>query len=449
MMPSSNIPLIELKQVSKTYRLDSGNELRVLEGANFAVGEEELVALLGPSGSGKSTCLRIMAGLVEATAGEVLARGKRLVGTNLDIGLVFQSFALFPWETVYTNIALALKPLQLPHADVRSRVKKAIDLVGLEGFEEAYPRELSGGMKQRVGIARALVMERPVLFLDEPFSALDVLTADTLRTEVVKIFLDNKTGTRSMVIVTHNIQEAVFMAKRILVMGVNPGHIRREIINDLPYPRDDQSPAFRRMVQQIHAMITEAIMPDAPSPAELALQAASSRTTLAAAAKEPPVETLPNVQITEMIGLVEAIGDQGDTADIFELAHSTGKDFGRTLYLVKAAELLELVDTPKQHVHLTELGKHFVAGDINVRKRMLHELFGALRIVQMTANFLKKDESLRSPVEALTERVGEWLPNENPHQIVEALVSWGRFAEYFGYNDDAKEIYLDVGQETT
>jgi NitT/TauT family transport system ATP-binding protein len=189
-------------------------------------------------------------------------------------------------------------------------------------------------------------------------------------------------------------------------------------------------------------------MPDAPSPAELATQAAN-RSHLAATIKEPPAETLPNVQITEMIGLVEAIADQGATADIFELAHATGKDFGRTLYLVKAAELLELVDTPKQNVHLTELGKHFVAGDINVRKRMLHELFGALRIVQMTANFLKKDESLRSPVESLEERVSEWLPNENPHQIVEALVSWGRFAEYFGYNDDTKEIYLDVGQETT
>src|SRR5262249_11173930 len=150
---------------------------------------------------------------------------KPLLGTNLDVAMVFQSFALFPWETVYNNIALALKPLHLPHSEIKSRIKRAVDLVGLEGFEEAYPRELSGGMKQRVGIARALVMERPILFLDEPFSALDVLTADTLRSETVKIFLDKKTATKSMVMVTHNIQEAVFMAKRILVMGINPGHI--------------------------------------------------------------------------------------------------------------------------------------------------------------------------------------------------------------------------------
>ena len=436
--------LIELKNVSKVFTLESGTEIKVLDGVNLGVEEEEVVALLGPSGSGKSTCLRIMCGLIPATDGDVLARQKPLLGTNLDVALVFQSFALFPWETIYQNIALALKPMRLSPAEVKAKVKKVIDLVGLEGFEEAYPRELSGGMKQRVGIARALVMERPILFLDEPFSALDVLTADTLRTEMVNIFQDKKTATRSMVLVTHNIQEAVFMAKRILVMGINPGHIRHEIKNDLPYPRDENSPAFRRMVTQIHAMITEALMPDAPQPTAgvSALQNKQQH-------REPPIETLPNVQIVEMIGLVESIADQGGAADIFELAHDTRKDFGKTLYLVKGAELLELVDTPKQKVILTELGRHFAAGDMNVRKRMLHELFGALRIVQMTSNLLRKDDNLRLPVESLTERVGEWLPNENPHQVVEALVSWGRFAEYFGYNDDTKEVYLDVGQETT
>ncbi|MDR3608774.1 MAG: nitrate/sulfonate/bicarbonate ABC transporter ATP-binding protein [Oligoflexia bacterium] len=440
-------PLIQLKQVMKSFTLESGNEVKVLDNVNFSVYDDEFVALLGPSGSGKSTCLRIMAGLTPATSGEVLSREKPIEGINLDVALVFQSFALFPWETVYTNIALALKPMRLPQGEIKVRVKKAIDLVGLEGFEEAYPRELSGGMKQRVGVARAIVMDRPVLFLDEPFSALDVLTADTLRTEMVKIFLDKKTATRSMLMVTHNINEAVFMAKRILVMGINPGHIRREIVNDLPYPRDDQSPAFRRMVQQIHAMITEAMIPDAPGAHETPSPTSSAlpRPPI----KEPPLESLPNVQIVEMIGLLEAIGDRGGTADIFELGQATGKEYGRILYLVKAAELLDLVDTPKQMVQLTDLGRHFFDGDINVRKRMLHELFGALRIVQMTTNLLRTDEHLRVPVEALTERVAEWLPNENPDAIVEALVSWGRFAEYFGYNDDTKEVYLDVGQETT
>ena len=435
-------PLIELRNVSKTFQLESHTEIKVLEDVNFSVYEDEVVALLGPSGSGKSTCLRIMSGLIEPGAGEVLSKGQPLVGTNLDVAMIFQSFALFPWETVFANIALALKPLNLAHSEVRVRVKKAIDLVGLEGFEEAYPRELSGGMKQRVGIARALVMERPILLLDEPFSVLDILTADTLRAEMVEIFLDKKTPTRSMMLVTHNINEAVFMAKRILVMGTNPGHIRREIVNDMPYPRDEESPAFKRMVSQIHGYITEALMPDAP-PA-----LAPGAATRPKQAKEPPIESLPNVQIGEVIGLIEAVANEGGRSDIFELAQLTGRDFGQTLYLTKAAELLDLVDTPKQAVILTELGKHFAEGDINVRKRMLHELFGDLRVVQMTSNLLRKQDDLRLPVEELTERVAEWLPNENPRQIVDVLVSWGRFAEYFGYNDDTKQIYLDIGQET-
>lgn len=439
--------LVELVDVSKSYKLESGNELRVLDHLNLKVYEDEVVALLGPSGSGKSTTIRIMSGLLEPGHGQVLARGEPLRGTNYDVALVFQSFALFPWETVYDNIELALKSLSLSPSEIKTRVKKAIDLVGLEGFEEAYPRELSGGMKQRVGIARALVMERPMIFLDEPFSALDVLTADTLRGEIVKIFLDRKTGTRSMVIVTHNIQEAVFMAKRILVMGVNPGHIRKEILNDLPYPRDEKSPAFRRMVSQIHALITETLMPDAPQTTPVAADGARPALQDILPPREAPIETLPNIQIVQMIGLLEEIGDQGGVADIFDLAHRTGKDFGTTLYLVKGAELMDLVETPKQMVKLTELGKHFVEGDINVRKRMLNELFGSLRIVQITSNLLRKNENYRIDVDSLEERVAEWLPNENPKQIVEALVSWGRFAEYFGYNDDTKEIYLDMGQE--
>lgn len=439
--------LIQLNNVSKTFDLASGTELKVLDDVNLALHEGEFVAMLGPSGSGKSTCLRIMSGLTEATSGEVLARHKPLVGTNLDVALVFQSFALFPWETVYENIAIALKPLRFKAGEVKARVKQAIDLVGLEGFEEAYPRELSGGMKQRVGVARALVMDRPLMFLDEPFSALDVLTADTLRTEMVKIFSDQKTSTRSMLLVTHNIQEAVYMASRILVMGIHPGHIRSEIVNDLPYPRDDQSPAFQRMVSRIHTLIAETLIPDAPT--SIGLGELAGLTSIVRSQKASPVEPLPNVQIGEVIGLLEMLADHGGTADIFELAQESGRDFGRTLYLVKGAELLELVDTPKQNVILTELGRHFVAGDMNTRKKMLHELFGRLRIVQMTANLLRKDDQCRLPVEALWERVGEWLPNENPHQIVEVLVSWGRFAEYFGYNDDSKEMYLDLGQDTT
>jgi len=224
-------------------------------------------------------------------------------------------------------------------------------------------------------------------------------------------------------------------------MGTNPGHIRKQILNDLPYPRDENSPAFRRMVSQIHALITEALIPDAALPPQEAEKLPK------ALQKEPPLESLPKAQVSEMIGLLEEIASRGGSADIFALAHEIGKDFGSTLYLIKAVELLDLVDTPKQTVVLTELGKHFVKGDINVRKRMLHELFGGLRIVQMASQALRRTENLRLSRDELTDRMSEWLPNENPHELIDTLVSWGRFAEYFGYSDDTKEVYLDVGQE--
>ena len=444
-MASQRTTHVEMKNVSKKYRLESGTDLKVLSEMNLSLYDEEIVALLGPTGSGKSTCLRIMSGLTEVDSGEVTVQTGKLQGINTNVAMIFQTFALLPWETVLGNIALALTPMGLSASEFKSRLKKVIDLVGLEGFEEAYPRELSGGMKQRVGIARALVMERPVLFLDEPFGSLDILTADTLRAEILEIFFDKKTATRSMLLVTHNINEAVFMAKRILVMGAHPGKIRKEMINDLPYPRDEQSVAFQRMVAQTHALITETLLPDTPAAHTVSGPASVLPKPVT---REPPIETLPNVPITEVIGLLEAIADQGGSADIFELSHTTGKEFGRTLYLVKAAELLDLLDSPKQRVVLTDLGRHFVEGDINLRKRMLHELFGALKIVQMTANLLKTHESLRLPIEDLKQRASEWLPNEDPAKIVDSLVSWGRFAEYFGYNDDTKEVYLDVGQET-
>lgn len=434
--------LIELRKVSKSFQLESGTSIRVLENVDLSLYPGEIVALLGPSGSGKSTCLRIMAGLMEPTNGELLNNGMPSKGANQNVALVFQSFALFPWETVFENIALALEPLNLTSEEVKNRVKKVIDLVGLEGFEEAYPRELSGGMKQRVGIARALVMDRSVLFLDEPFSALDVLTADSLRTEIVEIFQNKQTATRAVLLVTHNIHEAVYMARRILVMGVNPGHIRGAVINDLPYPRNDSSAAFSQMVERVHSLVTETLMPDLPK-LETTTGAPPS------AQKENLIRVLPNVAVSEVIGLLETIHADGGTGDIFKLAQQIGKDFGHTLFLVKAAEILELVDTPKQKVILTELGRHLVEGDINVQKRMLHELYGELSLVSEVAQLLRQSPTLRLPVDLVIEKLAEWLPNENPSDLLSSLITWGRFAEYFGYNDDTKELYLDVGQETT
>jgi NitT/TauT family transport system ATP-binding protein len=380
-----------------------------------------------------------MCGLQTATTGEVLTRGRPLTEVNSDVSLVFQSFALFPWETIKRNIQISLYPLGLTNEEQKRRVQHAIDIVGLEGFEEAYPRELSGGMKQRVGVARALAMERAILFLDEPFSALDVLTADTLREEIMKIFLSGKTKTRSMMVVTHNIQEAVMMADRILVMGSNPGRIRAEFVNKLPYPRIPDSAPFLDLVSKIHGTITETYIPDAALPE----MEGSGRI-----GKQPPLEILPDVQLIEVVGLVEAIANEGGAVDVFVLATDIGKDFGHTLYLVKAAELLGLVDTPKQQVVLTREGQLFVKSEINDRKRMLHDNFAKLLIVRQTTDLLKKSSIVRIPLNELKQMVSQWLPNEDPSKVTNALISWGRYSEYFGYNDDIKAVYLDVGQET-
>ncbi len=248
-------PLIKLAGICKTFTLDTGRALPVLNDVNLMVNDAEVLVLLGPSGSGKSTCLRIMAGLSQPSAGTVVSMGRILTKPNPDVSLVFQSFALLPWKNTFANVEIGIKHLSLVEHEERHRIHNAIELVGLAGFEEAYPRELSGGMKQRVGIARALVMERPVLCLDEPFSALDVLTAETLRHEVVNLWLSGKTATKAIVLVTHNITEAVSMGGRILVMGTD-GKIGRTIMNDLSYPRDEKNERFKKLVDDIHDLLT-------------------------------------------------------------------------------------------------------------------------------------------------------------------------------------------------
>jgi NitT/TauT family transport system ATP-binding protein len=428
---------IELQSVSQHFQLESGINLCVLKDLSLSLKKGECIALLGPSGSGKSTVLRLMSGLLTPTRGEVFSRAKPLEGINLDVAFVFQSFALFPWKTVAENIAIAYLSSSLSKQEIRSRIKKVIDLVGLEGFEEAYPKELSGGMKQRVGIARALAMQRPILFLDEPFSALDVLIAQSLRHEIARFFYEKNTSFESMVMVTHSVTEAVVMANRILIMGSNPGFIKTEVVNDLAYPRDESSQAFLAMVSQVHALITEAFIPDAAQSSSLVEKYAARH-----------IEPLPDVQIVEIIGLLQAIHDQNGQQDIFELARAIELDYAKTLHIVKAAELLRLVDTPKQRVILMDLGWQFVKGDINQKKALLNELFSELRIVRMSSALIRKEHYLRMSVDILLEAIKEWLPNENPHQILETLISWGRFAEYFGYNDNTKEVYLDIGQET-
>ncbi|HTR81511.1 MAG TPA: nitrate/sulfonate/bicarbonate ABC transporter ATP-binding protein [Bacteroidota bacterium] len=431
----NSTPIAELRGVCKEFTLPNGAELKVLENISLQIHPGEIVALLGPSGSGKSTLMRILTGLITPTTGEVLAYDKPLVGFHPRAAIVFQNFALYPWLTVHENISLGLEWLQLPVEEVRGRVRQAVDKVGLEGFEEAYPKELSGGMKQRVGIARAIVVQPELLCMDEPFSALDVLTAENLRAEVLNLWLDHKVEIKSVLFVTHDIREAVFLANRIVVLGANPGSIRIILQNDMPHPRDMRSPAFLAMIDRIHDIITNAIIPDEAVPA---VQTAQSR----------HIEPLPYVTPSEILGLLEILDDHTGTIDIFDLAQKTGKDFGSTISVAKAAELLDFVDTPKHNVVFTDIGKKFLKGDINERKVLFKQQLLSLRLFEVVAGMLRRNESLNLNEEIVLEQLAILLPNEDADRLFETIVGWARYGELFGYNADDKLLYLDTGQET-
>ena len=422
--------LIELSHVHQSFTLSSGQKIKVLKDVNFSLHEGEVLALLGPSGSGKSTCLRILSGLIEPTQGKALRRDQALLGPNPDVALVFQTFALLPWLSVAQNVAVGLEPISLSKEEAETRIKRAIDLVGLEGFEEAYPRELSGGMKQRVGIARALVMERPILCLDEPFSALDVLTAEVLRKEVLNLWLSGKTPVKSIVIVTHNILEAVSMGSKILVMGTNPGQIKLAIKNDLPYPRDEKSGRFKEFVENIHSVITEAIIPDTPDWVPPALLANH-------------VEALPTVNLNEVFGLLNRVYESGGRAETFAIAQALKQESTQVLLMARAAEMLDFVDTPKSAVVLTDLGTQLVKADVNQQKKMIRTQLQQLKIAMMLKEKLESEPDHELASETCLEMIREWLPNDPAEPILDTLIQWGRFGELFGFNSTSKMVYLD------
>jgi NitT/TauT family transport system ATP-binding protein len=427
--------IAEIRNVCKEFTLPNGADLKVLENISLQIHAGEIVALLGPSGSGKSTMMRILTGLITPTTGEVLAYDKPLVGFHPRASIVFQNFALYPWLTVHENIAMGLEWLQLPEEEVRTRVRQAVDKVGLEGFEEAYPKELSGGMKQRVGIARAIVVQPELLCMDEPFSALDVLTAENLRAEVLSLWLDHKVEIKSVLFVTHDIREAVFLANRIVVLSTNPGAIRVILQNEMPHPRDMRSPAFLTMIDHIHDIITNAIIPDEVVPAV--------PTTV-----PRHVEPLPHVTPGEILGLLEILDDNNGTVDIFDLAQKTGKDFGSTITVVKAAELLDFIDTPKHNVVFTDTGRQFLKGDVNNRKLLFKQQLLSLRLFEVVSGMLKRNESLNLSEEIVLEQLAILLPNEDVEKLFETMVGWARYGELFGYNADDKVLYLDTGQES-
>jgi NitT/TauT family transport system ATP-binding protein len=421
METKSPVPLIELRHVSHEYFGGGTEKDLVLSDVNLTVSENDTVVLLGPSGCGKSTLERIMAGLITPTRGEVLYKNKLLVGVSPGVAMVFQNFALFPWLTVRGNVLLPVG--HLPEEEQQSRLEKVLQTVGLGAYEYAYPRELSGGMKQRVGIARALIAEPEVLAMDEPFSALDVLTAETLRNEIGRLLADPNHPLRTMVMVTHNIVEAVYFATRIVVMAAGPGRIDVVVPNSLPYPRDIDHPEFKKIVEQLHSILTHTNMPDTVSADANKVVTANTDDNRRRIA---PV-SLPYVTAAEVLGLMSLLGD--DPLDIFDLSEKFGKEFGSVVRLVKAAELLGFVQTPGQDVLVTPLGKELTNASTVDQKRIVREQLMKLKIFELLVRLIKVQEDQCLPSEELLRELQAALPHEKPKPLFRTLLSWGRYAE--------------------
>jgi NitT/TauT family transport system ATP-binding protein len=416
--------LCEARGVSHEFTLPNGKPLVVLEDISLAIQAREVVALLGPSGCGKSTVLRILAGLLQSTHGEVLYHDQPLQGLNPGVAIVFQSFALYPWLTVAQNVQVVLKAAGFSAQEVAERSGRAIRLVGLGGFEAAYPRELSGGMKQRVGMARALSINPEILFLDEPFSQVDALTAQSLRAEVLDIWSAADQHPSSVLMVSHDIQEVVFMADRIVILGANPGRIRTILANKLPRQRDYRSAGFLQLVDQVHDIITGHELPDLP------------------AAAVGTYEPLPEAAASEIIGLLEYLDAHGGKDDIFRIACDTHREFGRVLNIVEAAELLELVDTPRRLVVLDTAGKALVQAMPERRKDIWREQLFKVRLFRDVYDILQREAGHRIDQDIILEMIVLHMPQENYEKIFQTFIRWARFGNLFVYDETTQSIAL-------
>ena len=420
--------LIEIKNVSQEFKLPNGKSLKVLANVNLCINKREVVALLGPSGCGKSTLLRILAGLIPPTKGDVFYHDQPLHDLNTGVSIVFQSFALFPWMTVAENIQTALQSRGFPANEIEDRAQKAIQMVGLVGFEETYPRELSGGMKQRVGIARALSVDPEILFMDEPFSHVDALTAESLRAEVIDIWAAHDKNPSSVLMVSHDISEVVYMADRIVVLGTNPGHILKIVENTLPRPRDYRGADFNKLVDQLHDIITGHEIPDVPEPV---LQPNEL----------PPAESLPDVLPGEIVGIMEYLDARGGKEDVFRIATETDKEFGDILKVVKAAELLDFVDTPKRMVVLTPDGQRFMKATSQERQNIWKEQLLKLRLFKQVNDMLAKHPRKKLDAELVQEIIVLNLPSENLEKTFATFIHWTHYGNLFAYDEDTQKFF--------
>src|SRR3954451_13284656 len=425
--------LLEVKACRQAYHKDATADLVVLDGVNLSLREGEMVALLGRSGSGKYTLLRIVAGLLTPTAGEVLWRDQPVRGPTEGVAMVFQSFALFPWLTVQENVELGLEAQGIPKREREERAEAAIDLIGLGGYESAYPKELSGGMRQRVGLARALVVHPDLLLMDEPFSALDVLTAETLRTDLIDLWSEGKLPIKSVLMVTHNIEEAVLMCDRILVFSSNPGRVASELRVRFPHPRNRLDPAFRKLVDDIYALMTRrTAAPRAAAPA-----------APTAAMQLHPVST------NLLAGLMETLAapPYSGRADLPALAASLQLELDDLLPMGETLQLLGLGVLEEGDLRLTDRGRAFVEADTDARKAMFGTaLRGNVPLVAQIRRVLDERPAHRAAAVRFRDELEDTMSPDYAEETLQAAITWGRYAELFSYDEEADQFFLDEAE---
>jgi NitT/TauT family transport system ATP-binding protein len=424
-------PLVEVRNVSHHYKKGGGGDLAVLQNVDVQLNDNEIVGLLGRSGSGKSTLLRSIAGLLRPTGGEVLFQGRRVDGPPDALSMVFQSFALFPWLTVQQNVELGLEAKRVPAEERRQRALAAIDLIGLDGFENAYPKELSGGMRQRVGLARALVVRPALLLMDEPFSALDVLTAETLRTDLLDLWSEGRMPIRSILIVTHNIEEAVLMCDRILVFSANPGRVAAEIKVDLPQPRNRQDPAFRALVEDIYARMT-------------------------ARAKDQPAReghfpgtglglVLPEVPTDSFASLAEALDStpKGEET-LAKLADDLILEVDELFPIADTLQLIRFAELEGNRIRLTAAGRRYAGAEVDARKQLFAQhLLAYVPLAGHIRRILDERPQHKAPARRFRDELEDYMSEDYADQTLKAVTAWGRYGEVFAYDESSDLFTLE------
>ena len=424
--------LLDVHELRQSFPRADGGEHLVLDGVELSLAQGQVVGLLGRTGSGKSTLLRLIAGLAQPSGGTVTYLGERVTGPAPGIAMVFQSFALFPWLTVLENVQLGLEALGLPDAEIRKRALAAIDLIGLDGYESAFPRELSGGMRQRVGFARALVVHPNILLMDEPFSALDVLTAETLRTDFLELWGEGKLPIKGVILVTHNIEEAVLMCDRILLFSTNPGRIISEIAVDLKQPRNRLDPRFRDLVEKIYVAMT------ARTPTPIGI---SDRLPVAT------INTvLPRVSANLLAGLVETLAGPpyNGRADLPVLADELHLEVDDLFPVADASQLLRLAEIEGGDIKLTETGKQFAEMGTDDRKRLFQrQLLSYVPLAAHIRHVLQERANHTAPKSRFFDELEDHMSTEDAELTLRAVIGWGRYAEVFAYDDDSGTFSLE------